>query len=142
MNTVHVLFIVDSQRKSEYFEFIKRRKIVVYSPLLMINRLVAYKKMTVDIALIFADYEAAEAFAECSNLICHYLEQEQKDQLWTEQILVSISGTEVIGITPSQMWNYFLNGSTGGFIWENLPDGTTKVQHFGIRNTLREELWA
>jgi len=98
--------------------------------------------MTVEMTLTFADYEAAEAFAECSDVIRQHLEQEQKEELWTEQTSVAIRGIEVIGITPSRMWNYFLNGSTGGFTWENLPDETTKVQHFGIRNTLREELWA
>ena len=98
--------------------------------------------MTHSIKIDFPSYEVMKNFVGSFDEIAYYFDNQQDDEgnelrnstdTWNESRF-SVEGSEVCDATTHQMFQYFYNGSTGGFDWERDNDGNTQVIRKGIVN--------
>ena len=100
------------------------------------------------ICIDFPSYEVMVDFCGSFDLVSEHFshlrnnENEcdlgNSDATW-EDTRFSVLGTEVSDATSHELFQYFYNGSTGGFDWETNEDGSTKVIHKGIINPRRDQ---
>ena len=101
------------------------------------------------ICIDFPSYEVMVDFVGSFDQVSEYFEHLRKDKddfdengniraTW-EDSRFSVSGTEVCDATSNQLFQYFYNGSTGGFDWERSEDGSTTLIRKGLVNPHRDQ---
>lgn len=98
--------------------------------------------MTYSIKIDFLSYEVMKIFVGSFDEIAAYFDSQQDDEgnelrnssdTWGESRF-SVEGSQVCDATALEMFQYFYNGSTGGFDWEKDDDGNTSLIRKGILN--------
>ena len=98
--------------------------------------------MTHSIKIDFPSYEVMKNFVGSLDNIAYHFDNQQDDEgtelrnssdTWNESRF-SVEGAEVCDATSHQIFQYFFNGSTGGFYCEKDEEGNTQVIRQGIIN--------
>ena len=94
------------------------------------------------IRIDFPSYEVMVEFCQTFDLISdHFIDIRNRAEeegrycsLNWKDTRFSVLGTEVSDATSHELFQYFYNGSTGGFDWETNEDGSKKLIRKGIIN--------